>query len=138
MREIKFRGKGIKTDKQELVYGWGCFTDENERYFIIVSPEQFIQVEKIDEFTGLKDKNGNKEIYEGDVVETGVKPRGKVPDIYKVEYWDEGHAAYHLTTGGGGGIPMEWACHRNDEWKIYGEIIGNVHENPELINPSKD
>ena len=76
------------------------------------------------QYTGLKDKNG-KEIYEGDLVRLYEYPWMKIkrPEIVK---W------------------VDYACGFepfNDEIKGYGypsagemaEVIGNIHENPELL-----
>jgi uncharacterized phage protein (TIGR01671 family) len=67
------------------------------------------------QFTGLLDKNG-KEIYEGDIVQ-GCKIRGIV------EYYIDCFRIYggFLSEGLG-----DWG--ENDR-----EIIGNIYENPELI-----
>lgn len=67
------------------------------------------------QFTGLKDKSG-KEIFEGDI----VKGNWKVDNIVEVkcENLAEGCKPY------------------NDDYFVNGEnteIIGNVHENPELL-----
>lgn len=65
------------------------------------------------QFTGLKDKNG-KEIYEGDIVKT-VKE-----DWVKV-YYDRGN--YWV-----------WRYQLAYLWETGVEVIGNIYENPELIN----
>lgn len=94
------------------------------------------------QFTGLLDKNG-KEIYEGDIVKTVFWNKGCNPFfveqefIGKIEYKSENGAYFEITEGdytGAGQIPLEWACHKNDEWRIYGEIIGNIYENESLLS----
>ena len=67
---------------------------------------------KIEQFTGLHDKNG-KEIYEGDIVTDGV---GKYKIIYDLKL--AGYQPY---------------CIFRDEPENYCEIIGNIYENPDLV-----
>ena len=72
------------------------------------------------EFTGLKDKNG-KEIYEGDVVKGGVI--GELVEIY----W----------RNGGFGIKNQFTKDNPDSITFIDleacEVIGNIYENPELL-----
>lgn len=99
-----------------------------------------IDSSKYRQFTGLLDKN-EKEIYEGDIIKTTFWNRDAGIFIEKeffgyVEYKGEDGALFQITEGdytGAGQIPLYWACHKNDVWKINGKIIGNIYENPELL-----
>lgn len=85
------------------------------------------------QYTGLKDKNG-KEIYEGDVV--------RYDESEKISHWVAGETAvvvwvaprftfrmkpYDEFSGSNQNMPSE------DDSEFL-EIIGNIYENPELLN----
>ena len=65
------------------------------------------------EFTGLLDKNG-KEIYEGDIIE-----------VTDGDGWNLGSIVVNLDPG--------YVCQLDIDDRCIGEIIGNIHENPELL-----
>ncbi|MCT4383958.1 YopX family protein [Lacticaseibacillus paracasei] len=71
---------------------------------------------------GLKDKNG-REIYEGDVLDIGLRNQDGKPVIAPVSY--ETYAAGYVLDNGGNGI---WQRLTKDC-----EVIGNIFENPELL-----
>jgi len=80
--------------------------------------------ETVGEYTGLTDKNGKK-IFEGDIVKHHVQ--GDILVNLGVVNWDEENArwAYKLNT-------------MNPCFALYDpnafEVIGNIHNNPELLN----
>jgi uncharacterized phage protein (TIGR01671 family) len=81
-----------------------------------------IEEDDLMQFTGLKDRNG-KEIYEGDILCNPNQLKGIVV------YYEAG---FHLEAKRKNGniwyMPLNLGMLRNKE------IIGNVYENPELIN----
>ncbi|EKT8893855.1 hypothetical protein CJV40_002234 [Listeria monocytogenes] len=135
MREIEFRGKRI--DNGEWVYGnlmqfedsaTFIFADERKgastltyAHFIINNMHA-IDEKTIGQYTGLKDKNGNK-IFEGDIVNCKFFDR-MVGDIAGVINF----------------IDCVWAVSDFKNKRLYQlidvdniEIIGNMHENPDLL-----
>jgi uncharacterized phage protein (TIGR01671 family) len=86
------------------------------------------------QFTGLKDKNG-KEIYEGDILDFSVFDYNDHDTQYKgcIVYdgsrfmiWNKPDDEFY---GPDGGFDLDWIIGQDDE----AEVIGNIHENPDLI-----
>lgn len=70
MREIKFRGRTLQGN---WVYGLLSRTDEHGWTISNKAGKPFaykIRPETIGQYTGLKDKNGDKEVYEYDIIDS--------------------------------------------------------------------
>lgn len=128
MREILFRGK--RCDNGEWAQGfyvradhhWHkngihkdwivCGASANGGWFALHN-KYAVAHETVGQFTGLTDKNGKK-IFEGDIIE-----------------WDE------LEWGSKHREVVTWDYNlfaiRKDDWGEWCEVIGNIHDNPELI-----
>ena len=86
------------------------------------SDEYEVDKETIGQFTGLRDKNG-KEIYEGDIFHLGSKSI-----LYQVVWHDTGLI----------GKQIHASCYAGlEHWKEKILVIGNIHDNPELLNVEK-
>ena len=126
MRELKFRGKSVKTG--EWVYGFYVGYSESSGYIYgdyIDKDEVFeVDAKTVGQFAGLIDKNG-KEVYEGDVVryQEDVKEyMATVSPYYGNNLYFVWENTFEVPTN-----TDVFGC------KEELEIVGNIHENPELI-----
>ncbi len=123
MREILFRAK--RKNNGEWVDGFYCGGNERNTLhpaiFIYLPDKQSYDYQNIDintlgQFTGLTDKNGIK-IFEGDILK----------GLYA-----NGNAEVEMING-------SWVGYAGKGWTDIGyvvdrvEVIGNIHDNPELL-----
>ena len=127
MRTIKFRGKRIDTGEWvegDLVQNGSASTAIVSRLDLTNSGTKclFYQViiETVGQFTGLTDKNG-KEIYEGDVLKR-IDGFGKLITLVEYDYIGFIFNCKSLEANLNASLIAHSA-----------EIIGNIHDNPDLI-----
>lgn len=117
MRDIRFRA-WHKEEKK--MYHWGSgviWIDHQLNVYSLANRVFPAEVIELMQFTGLKDYN-DKEIYEGDIVRCQyAEDRG--PRFVDVVEWS--NCEFKIGTYGLGEIEAE-------------EIIGNIYEDPEIIN----
>jgi uncharacterized phage protein (TIGR01671 family) len=131
MREILFRGK--RADNGQLVYGFYAQELQGQHYILADEGDFYdgpmltmveIIPETVGQYTGLKDKNGVK-IFEGDIL------RGSMVNLI-VAYEGAGFISYWMDHDYGYGTEKMW---RN--LVEGGEVIGNIHDNPELMGETE-
>ena len=126
MREIKFRC--WDKENSRMILPSGSFMDVSQTQGVdrwVFGLDVFNHPDNIElmQFTGLFDKNG-KEIFEGDVVKFQTK--GGNTMVYEVRWKNRGFNLKHMPQFS----PNRMTPNNKNEI----EIIGNIHENPELLN----
>ena len=143
MREILFRGK--LCDNGEWVQGFYVRADHhwhkngihkdwialgayaNGGWFALHN-KYAVKSETVGQFTGLTDKNGKK-IFDGDIIEWFLPEVSEYPSVAYIEY-DEESFAWRVCWKK---YDPDWLEGLNKE---YISVIGNIHDNPELLeNP---
>ena len=133
MRAIKFRGKRL--DNGEWVYGnlvrtldaisgWNAIIipDENANLYsrpngdLCIEGFYLVDPATVGQYTGLQDRNGQK-IYEGDIVSDDIST-GEV-------FWHADRTMFAVDSSQCDIAPM-------DDWREF-RVVGNIHENPELV-----
>lgn len=145
MREHIGLYRGKRTDNGEWVQGYltgalggGFWIDESTKLGVPIIRK--VDPETIGECTGLTDKNG-KLIFEGDVLRLYCEEHECEADGYAVIHYgrfkdtdamsDFDHLGWYLTITS---IPNEaTTVFALEEQGLAFEIIGNIHDNPELL-----
>lgn len=141
MRKILFRGKRVDNSEwvegdflspHNIVWTERGFDEALQREEMIVCDEA-VDPETVGQFTGLTDKNGKK-IFEGDIVRysPNLSNTGKGLDRIGVVGWRKCGMFF-----------IDWRSYwdirhiLDSECKDWAEIIGNIHDNKELVEVSK-
>ena len=138
MREILFRAKRQNGEWRE---GSLLFYPDVNRAFISSGDYSriggIVEVDKktVGQYTGLTDKNGKK-IFEGDIVESKYTKKPYLVCFGEYTYTDE---------YGGGQDACGWYNKERDGYATalgnpyaWATVIGNIHDNPELLEVSTD
>lgn len=124
-RVIKFRAWDAKEKKMiHRMDGWSSGSDVLCEVWEAMNEYEMVVMQ----FTGLTDKNG-KEIYEGDIIQYQNECADRTPVL--VRTMTPKNLEYIIGIG-----DSEWEVKENQYSNI--EVIGNIHENPELCPTTKN
>lgn len=142
MREILFRGKPLGNLHGKFIYGslgvidtdlcaiYHCFEFEDDKM-------QLVDVETVGQYTGLTDKNGEK-IFEGYIV-TYEDAEADYEGYHDNVFLNCGEVVISAWTGIG--FTNRQTVEMDDlyisETKVDCEVIGNIYDNPELLEAQK-
>lgn len=136
MREILFRGKPI-SNEHKWVYGDYCDLNKGRsvssfKVFagpFIGTPSTMYAVipETVRQYTGLTDKNGKK-IFEGDILIYVDDGEYGVNEKYLVVF-DDDEAAFRVKYY----VEGKYMCYDDITPCENFEVIGSIHDNPELL-----
>lgn len=120
MREILFKGK--REDNGEWICGMPCATEQSGIYAIQTLDGAIFDIipETVGQYAGLPDIN-NRKIFEGDIVKS-YNALGKMDGI-GVVHWSDLFVSWHIAKN-----QSMYSGHI-----AFYEVIGNIHDNPELL-----
>ena len=140
-REILFRGKRIKTGE----WGYGDLIHAKSKTFVGGEEEDIFWMEAevdpatVGQFTGHFSKEKAK-VFEGDILKDLSETAPSYKNAVYVVIWDKENASFALNyydTLGYKNVPhklIETSGFKDVfELKEWATIIGNIHDNPELL-----
>ena len=140
MKQILFRGKRV--DNGEWVCGYLYRLSERLNPFIMFinsnAESHEVIPDTVGQFTGLCDKNGNK-IFEGDILETAGPDGADYQDVVHFGHFndDDNHGneyiGFYVKSGNYTTSLLEMPLGEHN----YCYIIGNIYDNPELLEDIK-
>lgn len=95
--------------------------DEQGNHYTVYSADEVI----LQQCTGLRDKN-DKLIYEGDII---INPDDS--ERYAIIEWDNNECRHIINVQ-----TENWCCDFSNYWSKELEVVGNIYENPELLEGS--
>jgi uncharacterized phage protein (TIGR01671 family) len=123
MREILCRG--IQTYHGKFVYGYYRLIGDDIHVIIDNGGQEKVHPETVGQFTGLNDKNGVP-IYEDDIL------RDIKGHIFKT-FYNSAHCAYMTEDIQGEKKKRRGFGRLGSYSSLLIEVIGNIHDNPELL-----
>ena len=120
MREIEFRAWNRITERYYYNVQATHDADIGDSFQNVLDNDELI----VEQSTGINDKNG-VDIYDGDYIRTKS-------NIYKVEWFNT--AFWAIPDSGHGSSQPISRLYEYEDGTAYGiEVIGNIHENSELL-----
>ena len=126
MREILFRGRSM-AQGSEWLYGDVLLYENSAQIWETIDGRKHnsvVSIKTIGQYTGLTDKNGKK-IFEGDILEFS----DRLVSVFwhaHLGCWDSNFLKFTNQENG-----------RDDmspcRWEYKAKVIGNIHDNPELL-----
>ena len=137
-REVKFRIFSRTFTEDKMFYDVGCEWENDGLWWFCNNKTRLFQLGStrfnLMQYTGIKDKNG-KEIYEGDILQIPAlhsdQPESNPYDIVQIIIRNGCTMWKDISTGKEELIYLWLGDSDTDEDST---IIGNIYENPELIN----
>ncbi|WP_270561492.1 YopX family protein [Bacteroides cellulosilyticus] len=128
-RKIKFRGK--RTGNNEWMIDMYTIIQDADGIWLCDASECETVLEKtVNQFTGLRDMN-KREIYEDDILKVYIGQG--MYELRKVYWWQGSYWIKRVMTHGFYGKELQMLSYYFiNEIKV--KVIGNIHDNPELIN----
>lgn len=139
MREIRFRAwdkenKFYEYDVQNATVANEHEYEDFDSYFPFKFDGRIVDNHILEQFTGVKDKK-NQPIFEGDIINVSVDNGWDYlqNEILPVVY-SKLQAGFVCMSDSG----MEFRLRSGDAMGYEYEVVGNIHENPELLEEDND
>ena len=139
MKEILFRGKCNEIGKKCGQWIEGFYAKDDEKPLIAINKDNglngyFVDPSTVGQYTGLTDKNGKK-IFDGDIIK--IVPDYDYSDDYSISKVYSYNGIFCVDYHGDDFDST--ALGFLEDYLLDGdfEVIGNIHDNPELLEVKK-